>query len=221
VAASEVALPKRTRREPIREEPMKLNRLLTSALLTAALLLPASLVSAANAEGFVKEKHSELVSLVKKAKSSADDKKVEAAFDEVLDYDTLAKESLKEYWAERTPEERAEFQAVLTKLVRGAYRKSLKRIAGYEVEYKGAQKQDGGELVRTIARKKGDAREEPLSIDYVVNDASGKNKIVDIVTEGSSLVVNYRNQFRRIIKKQGFPDLLKRMKVKLDKGDVN
>ncbi len=75
--------------------------------------------------------------------------------------------------------------------------------------------------MRTVAKKKGDARDEPLSIDYVVNDASGKNKIVDIVTEGSSLVVNYRNQFKRIIKKQGFPELIKRMKTKLEKGDVN
>jgi phospholipid transport system substrate-binding protein len=41
------------------------------------------------------------------------------------------------------------------------------------------------------------------------------------VTEGSSLVTNYRNQFRRIIKKNGFPELIKRMKAKLDKGDVN
>jgi ABC-type transporter MlaC component len=128
---------------------MKLNRLLCSAFLTAALSTFAPLASAANSEGFIREKQVELVNLVKKAKTAADDKKVEAAFDEVLDYDTLAKESLREFWAERTPEERAEFQAILTKLVRGAYRKSLKRIAGYDVEYKGAEKHDGGELVRT------------------------------------------------------------------------
>jgi len=200
---------------------MKSVKLLRSVALVALLSFAAPSAFAANGEGFVKEKQTELVSLVKKAKGPADDKKVEAAFDEVLDYDTLAKESLRDFWAERTPDERAEFQAILTKLVRAAYRKSLKRIVGYEVEYKGATKQDTGELVRTVAKKKGDAREEPLSIDYVVNDASGKNKIVDIVTEGSSLVVNYRNQFKRIVKKQGFPELIKRMKTKLEKGDVN
>ena len=40
----------------------------------------------------------------------------------------------------------------------------------------------------------------------------------DIVTEGSSLVTNYRSQFRKIIKKHGFPELLKRMKNKADQG---
>jgi phospholipid transport system substrate-binding protein len=200
---------------------MKLMKTLSAVLLSASIALSAPFAFAANAEAFIKEKHTELVSLVKKAKGPADDKKLEAAFDEVLDYDTLAKESLKDFWADRTPEERAEFQAVLTKLVRAAYRKSLKRIEGYDVEFKGAAKHEGGELVRTVAKKRGNEREEPLSIDYVVSDKSGKNEIVDIVTEGSSLVVNYRNQFKRIIKKNGFPELLKRMKTKLEKGDVN
>ena len=200
---------------------MKPMKILSAVLLSASMTLSAPFALAANSEAFIKEKHGELVGLVKKAKGPADDKKLEAAFDEVLDYDTLAKESLKDFWAERTPEERAEFQAVLTKLVRAAYRKSLKRIEGYDVEYKGASKHDGGELVRTVAKKRGNEREEPLSIDYVVSENGSKHKIVDIVTEGSSLVVNYRSQFKRIIKKNGFPELLKRMKTKLEKGDVN
>lgn len=199
---------------------MKVAKPISTLLLAALLALQAPTAHAANAEGFVKEKHAQLVALVAKANKPGDDKKVEAAFDEVLDYEKLAQGSLKEFWSERTADERAEFQAVLTKLVRAAYRKNLKRIGGYDVEYKGSSKAEGGELVRTVAKKRGDEREEPLSIDYLVADSNGKPKIVDIVTEGSSLVGNYRNQFRRIIKKDGFPELIKRMKAKLDKGDV-
>ena len=39
------------------------------------------------------------------------------------------------------------------------------------------------------------------------------------MTEGSSLARNYRNQFRKVIDKKGFDELLKRMKAKRDKGD--
>jgi phospholipid transport system substrate-binding protein len=46
----------------------------------------------------------------------------------------------------------------------------------------------------------------------------GKWQIYDIVTEGSSLIRNYRNQFRRVIEKKGFDELLRRMKAKRDKG---
>lgn len=189
--------------------------------LFTALSLAAPFAHAVDAESFVKNKQTELTSMVKKAKGPADERKVEEAFDRVLDYEVLARESLKDYWSERTPEERAEFQAILTKLVRAAYRKNLKRIGDYDVEYKGEASKDSEQIVRTVAKnRRGSAREEPVSIDYVVHPTNGSFRIVDIVTEGSSLVSNYRSQFRRIIKKQGFPELIRRMKIKLEKGDV-
>lgn len=169
----------------------------------------------------MKAKHTELSQMVKRAKGAADEKKVEDAFDKVLDYDSLARESLKESWGERTPEERAEFQAILTQLVRAVYRKNLKRIVNYQVSYTGESKGASGQVVHTVARSRQGAREEPVSIDYVVREASGQLRIIDIVTEGSSLVGNYRSQFRRIIKKQGFSELIRRMKTKLEKGEVD
>lgn len=189
--------------------------------LVAAALTLVTPAFAADAQGFVKSKQTELTELVRKAKTPDEDRKVEAAFDQVLDYDVLARESLKEFWDERKPEERAEFQDALRKLVRGAYRKSLKRIVDYNVEYTGTTQGAAGEVVHTVAKSRTNPREEPVNIDYVVHESGGKWRIVDIVTEGSSLVTNYRNQFRRIIKKQGFPELIRRMKAKLDKGDVS
>lgn len=189
--------------------------------LLSALLLVAPVAAAAEAEGFVRSKQSELIEMVRKSKGTADEKKVEDAFDAVLDYDALAKATLADAWEERTPAERAEFQQVLKKLVRGAYRKSLKRISDYAVEFKGEEPAQNGQIVRTVAKSRTDNRQEPVSIDYIVHQVDGKWRVADIVTEGSSLVANYRNQFRRIIKKDGFPALIKRMKAKLDKGDVN
>ena len=44
--------------------------------------------------------------------------------------------------------------------------------------------------------------------------------IRDIVTEGSSLVANYQQQFNRIIKKDGFAELMRRMKKRLASGSA-
>ena len=110
---------------------MSMRRSLRTMAILSALLLVAPFAAASEAEGFVKTKQGELIEMVRKSKGAADDRKVEDAFDSVLDYDTLAKDTLAEAWADRTPQERAEFQAVLKKLVRGAYRKSLKRISDY------------------------------------------------------------------------------------------
>lgn len=191
-----------------------------AATLICALLLSAPLAHAAEAETFIKGKQSELTELVRKAKAPADEKRLQDAFDGVLDYDSLARESLKDSWEGLKPEERKEFQEVLKKLVRATYRRNLKRISDYDVGYGGESRAENGQIVRTTAKSRSNVREEPISIDYVVRETGGKWRIVDIVTEGSSLVGNYRNQFRRIIKKQGFAELIRRMKAKGDKGSV-
>jgi phospholipid transport system substrate-binding protein len=170
---------------------------------------------AASAEDFVKAKQAELMKLVKQGKPDAE---VDKVFDQVLDYRILAEAALGEHWADRTEAERAEFTQLLSKLVRNSYRKNLKKTLGYEVAYKGTEKGKDGEVVRTVATSAKDAREEPLSIDYVVRVEGGGQRIVDVVTEGSSMVANYRSSFNRIMKKGGFPEVLKRMRKKADSG---
>lgn len=170
------------------------------------------------AEPFVKDKHAELTELLKKPKSPANDKKVQAVFDELLDYDYLARESLKDYWGERSDAEKKDFSDVLQQLVRNAYRKNLKKTLEYSIEYRGSDKAKQGYLVRTVAKSKTNSREDPISVDYLLHKVNGKWRVYDIVTEGSSLVHNYRSQFRRIIKKKGFDELMRRMKDKLAKA---
>lgn len=179
-----------------------------------SLALPAS---AAEAENFVKGKQSELSALVSKTKSADDEKKLDAAFDAVFDYEYLARQTLST-WDQQTPAQRSEFTGLLKDLVRNAYRKNLKKTLGYSVDYKGESDVEAGKMVKTVAKNSKNAREEPVSIDYVVHQVDGKWLIGDIVTEGSSLVKNYRNQFRKVIQKHGFDELLKRMKNKRDHG---
>ncbi len=167
-------------------------------LATLALALSLSLPAfGAEAENFVKGKHNELTELVTKAKSAEDQKKLDAAFDAVFDYDGLAKATLKDSWEQRTPSERTEFTTLLKDLVRSAYRRNIRNTLGYEVDYKGEQDGEAGKVVRTIAHNKKNAREEPVSIATWSTKSKGKWLIADIVTEGSSLARNYRNQFRK------------------------
>ncbi len=168
------------------------------------------------AQGFMKEKQAELAALVKKGPAPENTKKVEGIFDAILDYDALAQGSLKDHWASRTEAERREFQDTLKRLVQRAYRKNLDRTADYDVRFEGQTKEADSFVVRTVAQSRTNAREEPVSIDYVVHRVGGVYRITDIVTEGSSLVRNYQQQFNRIIKKDGFSELMRRMKTKLD-----
>jgi len=187
---------------------------LTFAVTTLCLALSTG-AHAASAEDFVKAKQAELTALIKQG---AADSKVDKVFDQVLDYSALAKAALRDHWEGRSEAERAEFTELLSRLVRNSYRRNLKKTLGYDVTYKGAVKGEGGEVVRTVATNKTNTREEPFSIDYVVRAENNGQRVVDIVTEGSSLVGNYRTSFNRIVKKSGFPEVLKKMRKKLEQG---
>ena len=188
-------------------------RIYLSALL--AIFLAAPMVGA-SPRGFVEGKQGELTKLLKK-KGAVSEKKVERVFDGMLDYDSLAKESLGKYWAERSEAERKEFKKVLKNLVRNAYRKNLKKTLNYKISYTGQSQAKSGVLVQTVAKSRTNKREEAVSIDYALHKVDGKWRIYDIVTEGSSLVRNYRSQFSRVIRKKGFDELMRRMKRKLGK----
>ena len=194
-------------------------RSVAKVLILGALLLAPAVAHAGEPEVFVKDKQGELGTLLKKPKAAAIDAKIESIFDQMLDYDSLAKESLGDKWAQLSEAERTEFRNVLKQLVRNAYRKNLRKTLDYGIEYRGEEKANTGYLVRTVARHRTNSREEPVSIDYLVHKVDGRWRVQDIVTEGSSLVGNYRSQFRRVIKKNGFPELMRRMKKKLEKGE--
>ena len=187
-----------------------------TTLFFALSLFASSALAGPGPEGFVKAKQGELTVLLKQAKSSATEQKIGAVFDQLLDYDALAKESLADHWNERSEAEKKEFYGILKQLVQRNYRKNLRKTLDYDVEYRGESKAKKGYVVRTVARNRKNTREEPISIDYVLHEIDGKWLVSDIVTEGSSLVNTYKSQFRRVIKKKGFDGLLKQMKAKLD-----
>jgi phospholipid transport system substrate-binding protein len=189
----------------------RLRLLLVSPLLVALIAFAPRAFANPEAEKFVRDRQQQLLDFIKQ-KSDA---KVAKTFDEMLDYPWLTQQSLRDYWGDRTPKEREQFQCVLRQLVTDAHRKNLSKVLGYDVTFQGTAQAEDGFLVTTVAKNRSNAREEPITIAYRVHKVGDKWRVCDIVTEGSSLVDNYRNQFRRIIKKNGYPELVRRMRKKL------
>jgi phospholipid transport system substrate-binding protein len=178
----------------------------------------ASSAFAGAATDIVRSKQTTLFDLLRQP--SPDNQKIGVVFDDMLDYQALTEGSLGSEWAPRTDAEKTEFSDLLKQLVRKAYERNLRKIVNYDVEYTGEEPADSAVMVKTRAKSKSDAREEPVEITFKVIQKDGKWKVQDIVTEGVSLVSSYRGQFTKIIKSEGFAALIKKMKDKLAKGDV-
>jgi phospholipid transport system substrate-binding protein len=187
-----------------------------AAVLSFTLASPAF---AGPATDVVKAKQSSLFELLKQTSPDAQ-KKIDGIFDEMLDYGTLIESSMGDEWAKRTDAEKADFTDLYKKLVRNAYQKNLKKILNFNVAYLGEDSADGAVLVKTKSQPS-NPRDEPVEINFKMAQKGAKYQVTDIVTEGQSLTASYRSQFLKIIKKDGFPALLQKMKDKLAKGDTN
>ncbi|WP_437294120.1 MlaC/ttg2D family ABC transporter substrate-binding protein [Sorangium sp. So ce426] len=197
-----------------------MNHLFAATFSLLALTLgPVGLASAGPATDVVKAKQTALFDLLKKG-GVENQKKVGAVFDEMLDYAALAEASLGSEWAARTDAEKQQFSELLKQLVRRAYERNLKKTLDFNVEYLSETDSGGVMTVKTKAVSRKDAREEPVEIAFKLSQKGGAWLVKDIVTEGVSLVGSYRSQFTKIIKKDGFPALIQKMKDKLAKGEI-
>lgn len=199
-----------------------MKRTMTKLLTTAVLALSLSAAGAAYAgpaTDVVKAKQTALFDLLKQS-STDNEKKIAAVFDEMIDYAGLAEASLGSEWSARTDAEKKEFTDLLKQLVRKGYEKNLKKTLNYTIDYVSEEQKDGASIVKTKAKSKTDAREEPIEITYKLVQKDGKWRVQDITTEGVSLVSSYRSQFTKVIKKDGFPTLITKMKDKIAKGDI-
>lgn len=189
------------------------------ALAALAVFEPQALAD--SAQEFIQSRQSQVTALLHQSPGAQRDKQIANVLDSMIDYQELAKRCLAVHFADLTEPQRKDFTEVLKRLVQRNYEHSIKEILDYRIEYLGEEPGPEGALVHTRASSTTDQREEPITIDYrVASPSSGTFKVVDVVTEGASLVMTYKSQFHRVIQKDGFDALLKRMKDKLAKGQA-
>lgn len=194
--------------------------LVSLGAIVLATSLAAPVHAAESAQDFIQSRQSQVTQLIRQAPGAQRDKQVATVLDSMIDYDELTKRSLAGHWADLSDAQHKEFTDVLRSLVRRNYERNIKNILDYRVEYLGEESGTEGVLVHSRASSASNSREEPISIDYQLTKVTSGWRVVDVVTEGSSLVNNYRNQFHRVIQKDGYEALVRRMKEKLAKGQT-
>lgn len=168
-----------------------------------------------DAQAHLETQHKQVKKLLAKKASADRNSKLDAMLDQLLDYETLAQKSLSKEWDKRSATEQGEFSELLKKLIRKNYRENLTQTIDFKIKYTEAEAKDGGAFVRSVARSATNRRAPAVSIDYAMMQKNGQWRVVDVITDEVSLVKNYRRQFRRIIKKEGWDGLMKKMQNKL------
>lgn len=136
----------------------------------------------------------------------------------LLDYEELSRRALGQHWESQSEDERARFVDLLRRLVERNYEGNLERILDFEVIYERESRREGLTVVHTSARSRSQRRAPPVAIDYAMQQRDGVWRVVDVTTDGVSMVDNYRNQFNRIITRDGWSELVGRMQRRLEEG---
>jgi phospholipid transport system substrate-binding protein len=136
-----------------------------------------------------------------------------------LDYGELAHRSLARHWETLTVKQRDEFVSTLRELVERSYLKQVHGNANYNIKYDKETK-DGSEanvtgVLNTVARGK----KVKIALEYKMLWRGDHWVVYDVVTDEQSMLENYRAEFNKIINKDGFDALMKRMKKKLDEKE--
>ncbi len=135
-----------------------------------------------------------------------------------LDYGELAKRALGKHWDKITPKQREDFVETLRQLVERSYLRQIHGNANYSIKYDKEEK-NGDEAtvyatLNTVVRNK----KTKVALEYKM--LWKEHWVVyDIVTDEQSMLENYRAEFNKIINRDGFDALLKKMKKKLDEKE--
>jgi phospholipid transport system substrate-binding protein len=189
-----------------------IRRLLTLAALAAA-LSAASPAIAGSPTQFLESKHGKLDPLL--ADTGGNQKKIVRIINQMLDFPTLCKNSLGKHWDERSEAERKEFTETLHALIEKNVINRLSDTRDHTVSYQSEEITGNRASVVTIVSSGEGPRAEQTEIMYKLRKNGNKWIVIDMVTDGVSLVSNYRSQFHKIITQDGWATLMQKMKDKL------
>jgi len=135
----------------------------------------------------------------------------------MLNYNELARASLWIHWKDRSAKQRKEFTNLLRQLIEDRVLSNITDQVDFTVEYAEPVVEGKNASVKMVVRI---PNKPEVDIEYKMTKRGAKWWTNDLITDGTSLVRNYRSQFNRIIKKDGYEHLVKKMKEKLEKPDT-
>jgi phospholipid transport system substrate-binding protein len=136
-----------------------------------------------------------------------------------LDYNELSRRSLARHWDTISSKQREEFVSTLRDLVERSYLKQVHGNANYNIKYDKEIKDGNDATVTGVLNTTARGKKVKIALEYKMLWRGDHWVVYDVVTDEQSMVENYRAEFNKIINKDGFETLLKRMKRKLDEKE--
>ena len=180
-----------------------------------AVCLPSVLIAASPTEE-LKPKLNQVMSVITDASLAGEDRKKErrakimAIVKQGFDFTEMSKRVLGKPWNDIDQQQRDHFQRLFTNLLENAYIGKLEGYSGQEIVFTDERVKGKKAVVSTTIEHQG----ATLPMHYIMIDQAEGWMVYDINIEGVSLVQNYREQFKHILRKEKFEGLVKLLEEK-------
>ena len=129
-----------------------------------------------------------------------------------FDFREMSKRVLGRTWQEIDSREQDRFTTLMTKLLENVYIGKLESYSGQTLEYVAENvKEDRGQVSVLL-----DNAGVKIPIHYIMRKDVKRWMVYDINIEGVSLVRNYQEQFKSILRKDNYEGLVKVLEEKID-----
>lgn len=146
------------------------------------------------------------------AKAAASPAALHAAIGQELqsavDWGEMARLTLPTQWETLQPAQRQEFISLLSKMVINTYVKRFQAGTEVAVEFKGVKALGDGRTQVTTAVT---VKKTSADVAYLLRKTEGCWRVTDIVVDEASQVQSYRQNFAKILTKEGWAGLIARM----------
>jgi phospholipid transport system substrate-binding protein len=146
----------------------------------------------------------------------SDMRKIVAGF---LDFEELAHRSLARHWDGLTPKQRSEFVSVLRDLIERNYIKQVHGQPNYDLRFEKETITGSEATVIATLDSQSNGKKVSVAMEYKLLYKGSHWLVFDVVTDEQSMLENYRAEFSKIINKESFEALLKRMKKRLENAE--
>ena len=200
----------------MRKRSMVRNRIIMVGLMIAGLVAGDGVAWAGPATDALKASVDEVVHILNDPALNKPEKRQERrkilvdVISKRFNFEEMAKRTVGSEWAKRTPEERGEFVDSFRTLLSNSYLGRIENYSGEKVHYNKEITDGEHAEVRTEI----DTGQSTIPIDYKMENTGGDWRVYDVVVEGTGLVSNYREQFKRILRKESFEALNKTIREK-------
>ena len=136
---------------------------------------------------------------------------------EMFDFEELGTRSLAFYWDTLTDTQKRDFLDTLKALIEKNYLLKITKTASYQVKWYADLKEEEWMTVRFKVK----SGKYMAAIQFRMIEKNGRWVVFDMLIDDVSLLENYRSQFNKIIRNEGFDKMLDKMKRKLQELDAN